>query len=268
MNPANAIELHGVQVHAGGRRLLSVEHLAIGGGKTVALMGPNGAGKTTLLRACLGLARHVDGEIRVLGQDVLRLSGPALADLRRRIGYVPQLLPMRSELPITVREVVAIARTARVGILRSFSRKDWDVVDEWIERLGLSAIAMQSFASISGGEQRKTIIARAMAQEPELLLLDEPTANLDLGWRERIVEAIHHIHVTTGIGIVLVCHELEVLPPSCHRVILVRAGRVVADGSPETVFTAARVNDLYGPGLRALHEAGRHALVPVGHSND
>ena len=213
MKPA-AIEIRSLTVHAARRCLLEVEDLRIEAGSVVALMGPNGAGKTTLLRTCLGLAKPNAGEVKVLGENVSSLSGAALAGLRRRIGYVSQLLPARSELPLTVREVVAIGRTARAGLFHPLSREDWQTVDQWIERLGMARLAARAFCQISGGEQRKTIIARAMAQEPELLLLDEPTANLDLGWRERIVETVQTLYSQTRISVVLVCHELEVLPPS------------------------------------------------------
>ena len=112
MIPA-ALEIRSLAVHAARRCLLDVEHLRVEAGCVVALMGPNGAGKTTLLRASLGLVTPTRGEVTVLGEDVRCLRGAALAGLRRRIGYVPQLLPIRSELPLTVREVVAIGRTAR-----------------------------------------------------------------------------------------------------------------------------------------------------------
>jgi iron complex transport system ATP-binding protein len=135
-------------------------------------------------------------------------------------------------------------------------------VDEWIARLGLKALADRVFSSLSGGEQRKVIIARAMAQEPELLLLDEPTANLDLGWREIIVDAIQALHASTAISIVLVCHELEVLPAACQQVVLLEGGRVSAQGLPQDVFTDERVERLYGAGLRVVHGEGRHAVVP------
>ena len=259
-----ALEIHDLAVHAAHRCLLAVEDLRAEAGSVVALMGPNGAGKTTLLRACLGLARPSRGDIIVLGEDVRSLGSAALAGLRRRIGYVPQLLPARSELPLTVREVVAIGRTARAGLFHPLSHDDWQTVDQWIERLGLGPLASRAFSQTSGGEQRKTIIARAMAQEPELLLLDEPTANLDLGWRERIVETVERLYTETRISVVIVCHELEVLPPACRQVVLLDAGRVAATGSPETVFTAARVTHFYGAALRPVHQGGRHAAMPGG----
>ena len=265
---APVIEICGLSVENGRRTILAIERLALAHGGFLAVLGPNGAGKTTLLRACLGLTAPTSGSVRVLGEDVASLGGSALARLRSRLGYVPQLLPARSELPLTVREVVAIGRTARAGLFHPLSRADEQVVDHWIERLGLASLTNRAFNEISGGEQRKTIIARAMAQEPELLLLDEPTANLDLGWRERIVETIQQLHTQTRLTIVLVCHELEVLPPACRHVALLEAGRLVATGTPEEVFTTDRVTRLYGAGLRAWHHGGRHAVLPGEDAHD
>jgi ABC-type cobalamin/Fe3+-siderophores transport system ATPase subunit len=267
MIPA-AVDIRQMAIHTGRRCLLEVENVRAEQGSVIALMGPNGAGKTTLLRACLGLAPTARGDFTVLGVNVVGAGGPDLAGLRRRIGYVPQLLPARGELPLTVREVVAIGRTARAGLFHSLTRHDWQAVDQWIGHLGLDAVANRAFSRISGGEQRKTIIARAMAQEPELLLLDEPTANLDLGWRERIVETVEQLYARLRISVVLVCHELEVLPPSCRRVVLLEAGRVTADGPPEIVFSTGRVRELYGARLRVVHQGGRHAVIPGGDSHD
>jgi ABC-type cobalamin/Fe3+-siderophores transport system ATPase subunit len=259
-----ALELRELALHAGHRCLLQVDRIRAETGSVVALMGPNGAGKTTLLRACLGLITVARGEITVLGENVRALRGGSLASFRRRIGYVPQLLPARNEVPLTVREVVAIGRTARAGLFHRLTRPDWKVVDHWLDQLGLRLLSDDSFSHISGGEQRKTIIARAMAQEPELLLLDEPTANLDLGWRERMVETIETLYRRTHVSVVLVCHELEVLPPSCRQVVFLEAGSVAATGTPEAVFTTENVQRLYGSTLQAIHRGGRHAVIPGG----
>jgi iron complex transport system ATP-binding protein len=258
------VEFQNLVVHAGRRRVLELDRFEAETGRITAVMGPNGAGKTTLLRSILGFIAPTQGDVRVLGLNVRNLRGGNLARLRVRIGYVPQLLPARSELPLMLREVVAIGRTGRAGFFRSLTKADWQAVDEWIERFGLAALAHRAFSEISGGEQRKTILARAMAQQPELLLLDEPTANLDLGWRERIVETIQQLHRETGITIVLVCHELEVLPPACRNVVLLDQGRMLASGLPESVFTPERVASLYGADLRVTHPGGRHAVVPGG----
>ena len=261
---APAIEIKGLTVHAAHRCVLDVDQLQVPATEITAIMGLNGAGKTTLLRTFLGFVTPTCGEVRVLDCNVSQLRGGLLAQLRRRIGYVPQLLPAHSELPLTVRETVAIGRTGCVGLFRSFTKADWRIVDEWIERLGLTALSGRTFGEISGGEQRKAILARAMAQQPDLLLLDEPTANLDLGWRERIVATVQRLRAEAAITIVLVCHELEVLPPPCGHVVLLDHGRVLDAGTPEDVFTTERVKSLYGAGLRVTHEGGRHAILPGG----
>jgi iron complex transport system ATP-binding protein len=261
---AAAIAIEQLSVAAGRRTILEVEKLAIGSGELIAVMGPNGAGKSTLLRTCLGMQRSVSGRVCVFGQNVSQLNGLALTRLRRGIGYVPQVLPARSEMPLTVREVVSIGRAGLAGLFRPLSKPDWQVVDGWMERLGIAALAGSAFHEISGGEQRKAVIARAMVQQPQLLLLDEPTANLDLGWRERIVETVQTLYEETRLAVVLVCHELEVLPSCCQRVVLLDLGRVLATGTPERVFTNQQVAALYGRGLAAVHHGGRHAVIPAG----
>jgi len=258
-----AICIDGLSVRAGRRTLLAIESLRVGRGELVGLLGPNGAGKSTLLGCVLGMQRHAAGAVAVLGWGLGRLGAGEMAALRRRIGYVPQVLPARSEMPLTVREVVAIGRTGVAGLLRPLRPADWRTVDEWIDRLGLTALAGRGFGEISGGEQRKAIIARAMAQQPELLLLDEPTANLDLGWRERIVRVVGELLRETKLTAVLVCHELEILPPGCGRVVVLDAGRLLADGRPEDVLSTARIASLYGPELSVTHRAGRWAIVPA-----
>jgi ABC-type Mn2+/Zn2+ transport system ATPase subunit len=244
--------------------ILNVDSIAIASGEIVGIMGPNGAGKSTFLRTCLGMQGHVTGNVSTLGQTLDRLSRWQLTRLRQRIGYVPQHLPARSEMPLTVREVVGIGRTGKAGLFHRLNRADWMMVDNWLDRLGIGGLSERGFGEISGGEQRKVMIARAMVQEPELLLLDEPTANLDLGWREKIVQTIDSVYRETRVSVVLVCHELEVLPPSCQRVILLDHGQILATGAPETVFTSERVEALYGPGLSIIHCDGRHAVIPRG----
>jgi len=257
-----AIEVDHLLVSAGHRKILEVEQFAVGCGEMAAVMGPNGAGKSTFLRTCLGMQRQVQGNVTVLGQPLCQLNALSLSHLRRSIGYLPQLLPVRSELPLTVREVVSMGRAGIAGLLRPLRQADWHLVDEWIERLGLSQLAERPFHEISGGEQRKTVIARAMVQEPRLFLLDEPTANLDLGWRERIVETLEAIYQSARLSVVLVCHELESLPPCCKRVLLLNQGQVLAVGAPEEVFDVERVGRLYGPNLTVSHRNGRHAILP------
>ncbi len=259
-----AIDVEDLLVRAGGATLLELDRLSVAAGEVVTLLGPNGAGKSTLLGALLGFARARARRLEVLGESVASPGGRRLCRLRRRVGFVPQLLAGRSEMPLTVREVVTIGRIGRAGLFRRLGREDRRRVDEWIDRLGLGPLAGRAYGELSGGEQRKALIAKAMVQEPELLLLDEPTANLDLRWRERIVEAIDSLCREALLTTVMVCHELEVVPPSCRRVVVLRGGRRLADGAPGEVLTSALAGELYGRGLVVERRGGRYAVVPAG----
>jgi iron complex transport system ATP-binding protein len=262
MTPDLVVEA--LRVDAGRRTLLAVGGLSVAPGEVVAIVGPNGAGKTMLLRTCLGLRRAAAGRVTLLGQPVTSLGALALTRLRRQVGYVPQEQVDHGQMPLTVREVVAIGRTGLAGLLHPLGRADWAQVDAWIARLGLETLRAELFVHLSGGEQRKVLLARAMVQQPRMLVLDEPTAYLDLGWREQIVTTLDRLCAAERPTVILVCHELEVLPACCRRLILLQHGCVVADGTPEEVLTPQRLLSLYGPGLRVVHAAGRHAVVPTG----
>lgn len=258
------IAVQDLRVLVRGRCVLDVPRVEVATGEFVALMGPNGAGKTTFLRVLLGLQPLAHGSVRVLEQQPHHLPGRALAQLRQRMGYIPQLPPVTGDMPLTVREVAAIGRTAGAGLLRRLTPEDWRQVDTWLERLGLLPHALRAFHELSGGEQRKVLLARALAQQPELLLLDEPTAHLDLGWREQWVRLLQQLHTQTGCTFLLVCHELEVLPPACRRVLLLQEGRLRADGAVEEVFHEERLRELYGAALGVWHREGRHGVFPGG----
>jgi len=258
------IEVKDLVVTRGRRQVLDVPRLVLGERDLQVVMGPNGAGKSTLLRVCLGLQRYVRGTVRIFGQPLEQAGWRGMAALRRRIGYVPQVLSARSQTPLTVREVVAMGVTAQAGLCRRLNAGHRQAVDMWLERLGLADLASRGYAELSGGQQRKVLIARAMVGRPRLLLLDEPTTHLDLGWREQMVGTIESLYEQEGVSVLLACHEMEVIPPSCRRVILLSGGRVAAVGRPEEVWTEARVASMYGPGLRVVHHEGRHAVVPAG----
>jgi len=257
------IDLRNVRVRAGRRTILVVDALSVPRGELVAVIGPNGAGKSTLLKTLVGF-RRAAGDVRVLGQAVGDLKAGALARLRRGVGYVPQILAERSELPLTLREVVAIGRTGIAGLGRRLRWDDWQRVDAWLHRLGLAPLANQAYSDLSGGEQRKGLIAKAMVQNPEILLLDEPTANLDLAWRERIVETLETLFQELAVTMVLVCHDLEVIPACCGRLALVEDGAVRADGKPGEILTSDRMARLYGVDLEVLRRNGRYTVVPKG----
>jgi len=258
-----AIEIEHLRVAHGRRTLLHVEHFRVAPGEVVTILGPNGAGKSTLLKCLNGLVRPTSGSVRVLGMPVSGRNAPPLAQLRQRVAYLAQILAPGSEMPLTVREVVATGRAGVAGLFRPLRRNDWRAVDQWIERLGLAMLAEQPYSLLSGGEQRKALLAMAMVQQPDVLLLDEPAANLDLFWREQIVATLEQLYRQRPMTIVLVCHELETIPPSCDRVLLLDSGTVAACGLVADVLTPERVTAMYGHGLRAICVGGRRLLVPA-----
>ena len=259
----NCISIQNLRITAGGRIILLLEELAVQHNEVFAVLGPNGAGKSTFLKTLVGLQHSSAGNVRVLGMAVGKLRGNGLCRLRRRIGYVPQMLVNHGEMPLTLREVVAIGRTGIAGVGRRLGSDHWRIIDDWIDRLGLSALASRRYTDCSGGEQRKALIAKAMVQNPELLLLDEPTANLDLSWRERMVATIEQVYDQTHVTVVLVCHELEIIPPCCRRLMILEAGRMTALGSAESILTNERIKKLYGDKLNVIHDKGRYAAVPI-----
>jgi ABC-type cobalamin/Fe3+-siderophores transport system ATPase subunit len=260
---AAGVSLREVRLSAGGREILSLDALSVSPGEVVAVMGPNGAGKTTLLRVLTGLQRCRAESLAVLGCDVRRLGWGGLARLRRRIGVVPQLPGESGMMPLTLREVVAIGRSGRAGLLRRLGREDWRAVEDWLGRLGLSRLAGQRYEDLSGGEQRRGLIAKAMCQEPELLLLDEPAANLDLAGREAVVDSLQRVLSEADLTVLLVCHQPEVLPPATGRVVVLSGGRIEADGQPGEVLTDARMGGLLGTAVRVRRGGGRWAVLPA-----
>ncbi len=259
---STCIRIAGLEVVRSRRTLLAVERLEVERGEVLGVLGPNGAGKTTLLKCCVGFVRPSSGTVCVLGERVDRLGTAALTRLRRRVSYLAQVLAPGGEMPLTVREVVAIGRTGRAGLLLRLAREDWRLVDYWIERLGLPHLARQPYRVLSGGEQRKVLLAMAMVQEPEVLLLDEPTANLDVYWREQIVAAMEEVHrESSSLTIVLVSHDLEALPADTRRVLVVHEGRAAACGKAADVLNADRLAAIYGPSMSLVRHGSRLILV-------
>jgi zinc transport system ATP-binding protein len=198
--------------------------LSVATGEVVALLGANGSGKSTLIRAALGLVP--------LGAGSVTLFGAPLRRFRQwhRIGYVPQRLGAGSGVPATVAEVVASGRLARRGVLRPPGRADRTAVADALRAVGLADRAGDPVATLSGGQQQRTLIARALAGEPELLVLDEPTAGVDATSQEAFAAAL--VGFTAGGGtVLLVAHELGPLRPLISRAVVLHQGGIVHDGA-------------------------------------
>ena len=225
VTPEPVVELRGGSVAIAGRPVVRGVDLEVGSGEFLALMGANGSGKSTLVRGLTGL--------RPLATGRLRLFGSPFEDFHdwHRVGFVPQRTGASSGVPSSVWEVVASGRLTRRRLLRPLSRADRAAIDEAISVVGLSAEARQGVSQLSGGQQQRVLIARALAAQPDLFFLDEPTAGVDLPNQEALAQALATLK-HRGSTIVLVAHELGVLAPLVDRAVVMRDGRIAYDGEP------------------------------------
>lgn len=214
--------------------------LHLDAGEVLALLGPNGSGKTTLFKTLLGLLPKQGGRLRIDGADLEALPRETVA---QRISYVPQA--HATFFPYSVREVVLMGRTAHLGLFATPSRRDRERADEAIARMGLSSLADAAYARISGGERQLVLIARALAQAATLMVMDEPTANLDFGNQLRVLEHIRAL-AAEGIGVLLSTHDPDQVFLCADRVALLRDGKLLACGSPAEVMSDASLRGLYG----------------------
>jgi len=221
-----AVELRDVAFgYARGRPVLEGVTLAVARGEFVAIAGPNGGGKTTLMRLVLGLERPDAGEALLLGE-------PAQAFSRRpELGYLAQRSQLVIDAPTTVREVVAAGRVARRGVLGRAGRDDRAAVAEAIARVGLAAQADVPLRRLSGGQQQRAFIAKALAGEPSLLVLDEPTTGVDVEAQEALAALLEELHRALDVTILYVSHEFGAVERFVERLVLVRR-EIVFDGPP------------------------------------
>jgi zinc transport system ATP-binding protein len=222
---STVLALHGVRVTLGGRPVLRDLDLTVTEGEFVALMGANGSGKSTLVRAATGLRQLTAGRVE--------LFGTPLADFRewRRVGFVPQRATAASGVPASVREVVASGRLGRRRLFAPLSRADRRAIDDALDVVRLADRASDNVAALSGGQQQRVLIARALAGEPDLFFLDEPTAGVDVANQQALADSLH-VLADRGATVVLVAHELGPMAPLVDRSVVLSHGIVDYDGTP------------------------------------
>jgi len=273
---AGRLEVTGVSVVLGRAAVLRDVDLTAEPGTWTGVVGPNGAGKSTLLRAVAGLVRH-GGRVLLDGREVARMDARHRAT---RIGYAPQV-PVLPE-GVTVREYVHLGRTPYRSLvpIAGLSRRggpvpsgpggaaprvadDRAVVERALRRLDLDGLATRSLRTLSGGERQRAVLARALAQEPQVLLLDEPTTALDLGHAQQLLELVDTLRAEEGLTVVSTLHDLTLAGEYAQHLVLLAAGRVVAAGPPGEVLTEASLAAHYG--ARAEVTAGPDGVrvVPV-----
>jgi iron complex transport system ATP-binding protein len=233
------VDLRAVSYAYGATLALREASFTARAGEFVGLLGPNGAGKSTLVRLAAGLAGPDAGEVRLAGLDPRRAP-------RREVARVCALVPQepRVSWPFTVREAVMMGRAPRQGLLALATRFDVGAVEGALQACDLVHLASRRLDALSGGERRRVFFARALAQEPRVLLLDEPTAFLDLGHQVAVMR-MAQVAARGGLCVVAVLHDLNLAAAACDRVVVLSRGRVVADGPPAAVLTAERVQEVW-----------------------
>jgi len=259
LTSAAALEARGIAVEAGGRRLLHGVDIALAAGELVGLVGPNGAGKSTLLRALTGMVPLAAGSVTLGGRPL------AAIDRRQRARHVAvvQQLPAAPR-SMTVAELVLLGRYPHLGLLGRETARDRDYAAEAMRRAGCLALAGRELGTLSGGERRRAFIARALAQEATLLLLDEPTAHLDVAAQAELFAVLREL-AAAGAGVLIVAHDLTLAAVHCERLLLLAGGRVVARGAPAVVVSSENVARVYGSGVDVIDDprGGGPLVVPA-----
>ncbi|HUJ88202.1 MAG TPA: ABC transporter ATP-binding protein [Burkholderiales bacterium] len=226
-------------------------------GEVMCVLGPNGGGKTTLFRTLLGLLPPLGGTVRVQGAPLEALTRTEIA---RRVGYVPQAHV--GTFAFTVREMVLMGRTAHLGAFASPAARDREVAERAIASLGIEHLAHRPFTEISGGERQLALVARALAQDPVLLVMDEPTASLDFGNQLRVLDRIGEL-ARRGIAVLFSTHDPDHAFLCAQRALLLAEGRALEVGAPREVIRPETLRRMYGVAVRIVDAGnGQHACLP------
>ncbi len=252
-----SVEVVGLSAAYGRTRVLDDVRLTVGPGGWLAVIGPNGSGKSTLLRCVLGLLRY-DGQVRLDGVATTGLPRRALA---RQLAYAPQL-PVLPE-GLSTREYVTLGRTPHRPLLAAPREVDRRIAADLLARLELGALADRPLRTLSGGEQQRAVLARTLAQQPRVLLLDEPTAALDLGHAQQVLDLIDTLRREVDLTVISTLHDLTLAGQYADRLALLSGGRVVAEGTPQEVLTAASLQTYYGARAEVVSGPSGPAVLPV-----
>jgi len=225
------------------------------------IIGPNGSGKTTLLKCISGILRSRTGRLELLRAPIQDYSRKSLA---RRIALVPQTAPV--DFPFTVIEVVLMGRSPHLGILGIEHERDLKIARQAMDFTGITSLAHRKIDQLSGGEQQRVMIARAICQEPKIILLDEPTASLDLAHQVRVMDLMEQLRDEKKVTVLMVSHDINLAALYANRLMLLKAGQIVSLGPPASVLTFRTLEEAYGCPLLVdkspLGDFQRVTLVP------
>ncbi|MCL0034544.1 ABC transporter ATP-binding protein [Dehalococcoidia bacterium] len=250
------LEIDGVQFRYGSVPVLEDVNLGIRDGEVLSLIGPNGSGKSTLLKCINRILKPKRGTILVEGNDVSRIG---LKELARTLGYVPQSAP--TSFPLTVFEAVLLGRKPHVDW--RLSERDKTIAYGVIKRMELHEMALRMFNELSGGERQKVLMARALAQEPQVLLLDEPTSNLDLKHQLEVLELVVELVQEKGLSAVMAMHDLNLSSRFSNKIVMLKDGKIYAAGEPGDVLNVANIRTVYGVETAINGNSGRPHIIPL-----
>jgi iron complex transport system ATP-binding protein len=234
--------------------------LAVVAGTITGILGPNGSGKTTLVRLASAALRPSAGRIALFGDDLATLPTRERA---RRVAVVPQ--ETHPVFEFTVEEIVRMGRAPHLGLLGLEGPRDRKIAHEAMERCEVAQLSARSFRAISGGERQRVMLARALTQEARLLLLDEPTAFLDLKHRLAVYALLEKLHRENGLTVVVVSHDINLAARHCDRLVLLRCGAIAADGTPAEVLRPDPIRSVYEVDVevRTDPSSGRPFVIPL-----
>jgi len=255
-----ALAFEGVAFAYGRTPVLEGIDLAVPAGSITGLLGPNGTGKTTLVRLASAALRPKAGRISVFGDDLASLPTRERA---RRVAVVPQ--ETHPVFDFSVEEIVRMGRAPHLGLFGIESPSDRRLAGEAMERCEVGHVASRSFRALSGGERQRVMLARALAQQARLLLLDEPTAFLDLKHRLAVYALLALLHRDTGLTVVVVSHDINLAARHCDRLVMLRCGSVFADGTPAEVLRPETIRSVYDVEveIRSDPSSGRPFVIPL-----
>ena len=241
--------------------LLNGLSLSVDQGEIAGLIGPNGSGKTTILKLVSKVLKQEDGSIWLMGRDIASMK-------QREIARVMAVVPQGTSIafPFTVREIVLMGRSPHLGLLQMERESDLRIADNAMALTDTLEFADRGIDELSGGERQRVIIARALAQEPKVMLLDEPTSYLDINHQVEIFDLIKRLNSERDLTVVIVLHDLNMAAEYCDRLILLKDGRVYKDGSPVEVITEANIREVYEANVVVSDNAitGAPHIVPIG----
>jgi iron complex transport system ATP-binding protein len=238
---APALEVSGLYWSYGGNAVLRDLGFQVAGSSFFTVIGPNGSGKSTLMKLLAGVLRAPAGEIRILGRPLKHLSGRVLA---RTLAYVPQSVSV--EFPFSVEEMVLLGRSPRQGLLGLTSAQDRDIARQAMAFTDCLHLAARRLDQISGGERQRVFIARAICQQPDILLLDEPASALDFAHQIRLMDLLEKLRAETGMTIVMVSHDINLAAMYADAMLLISGGGAVRSGPPGRVLEAGILEAVFG----------------------